>query len=147
MSTNINDTKVKQFREAVNAFREKIGKRPRISYTTNGILTLDGGKFNLNLLNSISACVDVTSQIISKNDTYVLACEVLGVPVKEAPLYSGYTIDDWIGDIKQRVELIQWDIEKSKLDAMDKKLSKLMSEEARTANELDLIAKELGLDD
>lgn len=140
-----NDDKIKQYRKTVEAFRKKIGDSPKLQYATNGVLILDGGKFNLNLLNSIDACIDVASQLINRDQSYLKACSALGLPEKNLML-GNYPVTDWIGDIRQRVDMITWRTEKTKLDTMDAKLKELMSEEAKTADVLSDIANELGID-
>jgi hypothetical protein len=64
----------------------------------------------------------------------------------EAPssLWSGHSLEDWAHDFLQQSKLIKWREQKAKLDKLNKKLGKLMSEDARTATELEDIEKMLG---
>ena len=59
--------------------------------------------------------------------------------------WDGYTFNEWITDFKTRVRIIEWNGRKRKFDATTKKLNALMSEDARTETELDLIRKSLNL--
>ena len=145
MSTN--DKQIKQYRMAVDKKREEMGPEPRPSWITNQLLQLDPhnqSKLNLNLLNDEAKCVDAVRLLMLQVQAHDAANEALGTNLKL--VISGYSSDDWIADIKQRLEVIRWKDEKVKLGNMDKKLQALLSEDAKTANAISDIADELGLD-
>lgn len=54
---------------------------------------------------------------------------------------SGYDLNDWITDVKARLEVIATKIEENNLKAMEAKLDKLLSEDKKTELELDSIAE------
>lgn len=138
-----NDQQIKQYREKVEAKRKELGEKPKIAYDTNGVLPLDGNKFNLNILRNLEACVDLASQLIARRDAQDTANEILGTDIQIK--LGGFTIDQWLGDIKLRVQTMKWDVENKKLQAMDAKLAELLSDDAKTADAIADIAGELGL--
>lgn len=142
MPTN-NDAQIKELRTKIDAKRAELGEKPRLSYETNGVLPLDGNKFNLNTLRDLAACVDLASQLIVRKEAQDKANEVLGTNVQID--FGSYTIDQWLRDIKLRVSQMNWEHENKKLQAMDAKLADLLSEDAKTAEALSNIAGELGL--
>ena len=54
---------------------------------------------------------------------------------------SGYDLNDWITDVKARLEVIATKREENNLKAMETKLDKLLSEDKKTELELDSIAE------
>jgi len=52
---------------------------------------------------------------------------------------SGYTVQDWITDIKSRIDVLAQKIEEDNLKALEKKLETLLSDDKRTSLELDSI--------
>lgn len=136
-----NDAKIKEFRTTVEAKREQLGSKPKLAYTTNASLDLDGERINLNTLGNEEACVKVTSQLLAVDHLATLANEMLGTKVKLK--FGDFTATQWIEDIKLRVKLIQWEVGYKKLIAMDKKLAALRSEDAKTTDAIADIAAEL----
>lgn len=132
---NQNDNKIKELLKSIEQKKEKMGAKPKPSWKTNGIVA----ERNINTINSVDVCVELASQLIGKKESYDKACDFLGVK-KE----SNTDIDDSLSDLKVRVQIIQWDIEKRKLNAMELQLKNLRSEDAKTEDELDDIVKALG---
>jgi hypothetical protein len=132
---NQNDNKIKELLKSIEQKKEKMGAKPKPSWKTNGIVA----ERNINTINSVDVCVELASQLIGKKESYDKACEFLGVK-KE----SNTDIDDSLSDLKVRVQIIQWDVEKRKLNAMEMQLKDLRSEDAKTEDELDDIVKALG---
>jgi len=95
---------------------------------------------NINTITSIEVCVDVVSQYIGKKDARDKACEYLGVEASDC----GSDIDDVLSDMKLRVQMLQWDMEKKKLGVMEQQLKDLRSEDLKTSDALDDIVKNLG---
>lgn len=143
-----NDQKIEQYRQAVEAKRSELGERPRPNYVTNQLLKLDptdSKKLNLNLISTPAHCVEVVRQLMIQSMAHDKANDALGTDIKFE--IDGYTIDDWISDIKSRLSVIQWNNKKVNLDAMDRKLAELLSEDAKKAKAIDDFAGELGLND
>ena len=70
-----------------------------------------------------------------------MAADDLGISDLEL---SGYSIDDWISDIKNKMEVLNVKNEIANLKRMEAKLDKLLSEDKKTELEIDDIAALLG---
>lgn len=138
-----NDKQIEDYRKKVEAKHKELGEKPNPRYITNQLLKLGDKAQNLNLLRSVKACVEVTRHLQVQVLAQDKANQLLGTDEKLE--LGGYSADDWVADLRARVDLLQWQEEKTKLDAMDKKLSNLLSEDAKTANAIADIANELGL--
>jgi len=139
-----NDEKIQKLLKAVEKQKQDMGKRPRVSFETNGLfVTAAGTKLNLNTVANTDILVGHLAFLLGKETFAAKAAEMLGV--EDQPLmWAGNSISDWAGDFRQQISLIKWRAKKKKLDALNQKLGKLMSEDARTANELSEIEKLLG---
>ena len=64
----------------------------------------------------------------------------------EAPPFewTGFPVKDWLEDIKTRIDKLQIQSKKAKLETLEKRLNKIVSPELRAQMELDAIAAELG---
>ena len=136
-----NDAAIKKFRATVESKRTALGTKPKAAYTTNALLDTGDGKVNLNTLTTVDQCVAIVGTILTAVDLAKRANEVLGTDVQ--PKFGDFTADQWVGDVKLRVSIIQWEAEKKKLNAMDKKLEALRSEDAKTADAIEDIAAQL----
>lgn len=136
-----NDATIKQFRAKVEAKRTALGDKPKVAYTTNALLNMDGAKINLNTL-TLDQCVDMTSRLLAMTHFNSEANERLGTDIKIK--LGDFTADQWISDIKQRVTLLMWEAEKKRLGTLEGQLKSLMSEDAKTADALAAIAEQLG---
>jgi hypothetical protein len=61
--------------------------------------------------------------------------------------WNGYTVKEWIGDLKMRVAQIQIKKKEDKLEQLEKRLNKIVSPEMRADMELEAIQSELEGDD
>jgi len=136
-----NDAQIKKFRKAVETKRAALGNKPKVAYTTNALLEINGDRVNLNTLSTEARCVEVARDLLMVESFTVEANEALDTNVSAT--IGGFTITQWVEDIKLRVRLIAWERDKKKLNAMDKQLQELMSEGARTADAIANIAAQL----
>lgn len=136
-----NDARINQYRDAVDAKRQELGEKPKLAYVTNALLDLDGARINLNTLGSEEDCVKIVSQLLLTEQLTTRANELLGTKIDVK--FGDYTIAQWIGDIKLRVDLLAWERKKKKLTAMDAQLKSLMSDDAKTADAIASIAAQL----
>ena len=113
--------------------KELASKKTRFVPITNCILEMDGMTLNLNVL-SESALILLWIRL----NTYRMSAADLGLHKFEI---SGYDLEDWITDVKARLEVIATKREENNLKAMETKLDKLLSEDKKTELELDSIAE------
>ena len=133
MANEKNDLKILELKKQIETKKIDLESRKiRFIPKTNCVLDFDGGKFNLNVLNS-----DNLTFLALKLNLYVMSANVLKM---QLPTLSGYSIDLWIEDIKNKLEVIGTKKEESELKIMESKLDKLLSEDKKTELEIDEIA-------
>ena len=129
-----NDKKVKDLLNQIDKKRQELGTKPhQRSWKTNGVLR---GK-NINTITELSACVAETAQLLSERDNTKRACDFLGVP--EQGTESSW-LNDALDDLKLRSQIIIWEVEKKKLQALEARLKDLRSNDAKTEDALGDIA-------
>ncbi len=144
-----NDQKVQALLDKVNEQKqevERLSKRP--SWRTNCAFTFDDRNIsskmlNLNTANDERTIVLALAYLIEKERAWNDARKELGLDKQEFE-WNGFKISDWREDFKARLDRVTIEDKKKALKTMEAKLSKLMSEEARTSKELEEIEKLLG---
>jgi len=130
---------------AVDKQKKEMGKKPRVSFNTNALFKFDddGNKrINLNTVSEAAPLAAALSFLLQLKEYCNQATSLLGLEFKFQ--WHGHSYEDWLGDFQQQIELIKWRKQKKKLDELNKKLGKLISEDARTSMELEEIEKLLG---
>lgn len=129
-----NDDRILELKKQVEDKKKELAsKKTRFVPITNCILEMDGITLNLNVL-SESALILLWIRL----NTYRMSAADLGLRKFEI---SGYNLEDWITDVKARLEVIATKREENNLKAMETKLDKLLSEDKKTELELDSIAE------
>ena len=135
-----NDSKIKALLETISTKKDALGPKPRISYKTNGVFKYDNNDFfNINTIAEPQKLVEALSYLLSKQSFNDTAANMLSVPTKTLQ-WNGYTMDEWCEDFKTRLSVVSWEIKKKELEVFELKLKKLVSEDTRTAMEIDEIA-------
>ncbi len=134
------DTKVRDLMAKVEEKRKLLGKKKRFIPVTNAkFVYVDGTFMNLNVESNISNYIKALSFLLVQQSYYSDACSRLGVE-PDTFKWEGYTLEEWETDFKARVDIILWNKRKRELDATEKKLNELLSQEGKTAAALDDIA-------
>lgn len=140
MKMSNNDTKIKALLETIASKKEALGQKPRISYKTNGVFKYENNDFfNINTIVDPQKFVDALSYLLNKQSFNDVAADLLSIPHK-ALQWNGYTLDEWCEDFKTRLSVVSWETKKKELESFELKLKKLVSEDTRTAMEIDEIA-------
>jgi len=135
-----NDAKIKELLEIVSKKKNELGQKPRISYKTNGVFKYENNDFfNINTIVDQQKLVEALSHLLIKQHFNDSAANMLSVPYKVLT-WNGYTLDEWVEDFKTRLSVVAWESKKKELEAAELKLKKLVSEDTRTAMEIDEIA-------
>lgn len=135
-----NDAKIKALLDTISVKKQNLGVKPRISYKTNGVFKYENNDFfNLNTVTDPQKLVEALSYLLIKQNFNDVAANFLSVPTKVLQ-WNGYTLDEWQDDFKTRLSLVSWEAKKRELEAAEAKLKKLVSEDTRTAMEIDEIA-------
>lgn len=137
-----NDKKIKSLLTAVEKKRKELGTKPKPAQKTNGILKFGSESVNVNTITSTDKCVQTAARLLQEKGLAEEACEFLGLPKSEIKHISG--INDALIDLKSRTEIIVWESEKKKLQAMEARLKDLRSSDAKTEDALADISALLG---
>lgn len=132
-----NDERILELKKQIEIKKKELAdKKVRFSPETNCVLELDGVKYNLNVCTE-----DMLIILMIKLNTYVMSAKDLGVT---APNISGYSVDLWITDIRNKLESSKIKEEEKKLKDNEKLLEQLLSEDKKKELILDEIAALLG---
>lgn len=132
MSNNTNDQRILKLKEQIAEKKKTLNRASRFSPITNCSIEVDGVRYNIQVLNRedlISLMVKLNSYILSAKDLNIL----------DEYLISGYKVEDWITDIKSRIEILSSKDEERKLKIMEDKLLKLLSDGKKVELEIDEI--------
>lgn len=145
---NAEDALVMKLMAEVKTRKAEIAKVERPDYQTNMSFSFTetgnrNGDINLNVESDLKRLISIVAFLVNAKQEYDSAVQLLGIEDATKFTWNGYTPDQWIGDVKQRINKIQINAKRAKLDNLEKKLDVLVSPEQRRKLELELIAKEL----
>ena len=132
-----NDEKILILRKQIEEKKEQLKKLAKFNPVTNCSIELDSVRYNLNTLTNeqlILLLVKLNMYKLSVNDLKINDFNI-----------SGYKVDDWIEDIKSKLEILNQRNEQNKLKQLESKLTKMLSEEKKTELEIEEIANILNL--
>lgn len=133
MATENNDLRILELKKQIETKKKDLLLRNvRFSPETNCVLELDGLKFNLNVLDDVALML-----LMLKINMYIVSARNLNIPL---PVLSGYSVDLWISDIKNKLAVSGMKREEADLKKMEAKLDMLLSEDKKTELEIDDIA-------
>lgn len=121
-----------QLKKIIEEKKENLKSCKKVfSPTTNCILDLDGQKYNINVLQ-----FDELQLLLVKLNMYLMSASCLNIFL----MISGYSINDWIEDINNKLDVLEFRKKETELKALENKLNKMLSDEKKTELELDEIA-------
>lgn len=138
------DQVVQELFEVVRTRKAEIEKTERAKWLTNCSIDHDGRRMNLQTVNDVDILINIAGTIIQNDKVYQSGSEFLLGEVKERKL-NGFTSEEWLTDIKTRLEKVQLSKKKQELDALERRLDSLVSKEMREQLELEAIKKELNV--
>ncbi|MGV4321182.1 hypothetical protein [Bacillus mojavensis] len=130
--TNTNDQRILKLKKQIEVKKEKLGKTSRFTPVTNCSLEVDGVRFNINVLDK-----EKLIMLAVKLNSYLLSAKDLGY--EDQFIISGYKVEDWLTDIKSRLDILSKKDEERSLKVMEDKLAKLLSEDKKVELEIDEI--------
>lgn len=74
---------------------------------------------------------------------YIDVAKMLGVEKPPEFTWDGYSVENWMSDLRLRITKIQIVAEKKKLESLEDRLNKIISPKKRAELELEAIANEL----
>lgn len=126
-----NDEKILELKQLIEQEKKKYGKQKRFNPETCCVFELNGEKVNLNTVND----VDKLNELLIYFNTFRLSAVNLGL---NPNMYknNGFGIDQWMNDIRNKIEYIDYKNHLKQLEEKEKLLDKLLSEDKKTELEL-----------
>ena len=134
-----NDERILELKEQIDEKKKELGKQPRFSPVTTCILNHQGNRINIHALTSIK---DINAMLVYFN-MYVMSAEDMEINCEDI-VFDGFSITDWIEDLKAKKTVIEYTVKKEQLTALEKKLDKLLSDDKKTELEIESIANLIG---
>jgi len=121
-----NDDKIMLLKSQIADKKKGLKTKKKFSPLTNCSIELDGVRLNLQVLNR-----EGLTHLLVKLNSYLLSAVDLGLD--EEYVISGYIIDQWITDIKLKLEILKYEEEDRKLKLLESKLHVLLSNERQVS--------------
>ena len=103
-----NDDKIMLLKSQIAEKKKGLKTKKKFSPLTNCSIELDGVRLNLQVLNR-----EGLTHLLVKLNSYLLSAVDLGLD--EEYVISGYVIDQWITDIKLKLEILRYEEEDKKM--------------------------------
>ena len=127
--SNINDIKIMELKEQIIEKRNKLNGIKKFSPITNCSIELDKERYNIQVLSREQLIL-----LLVKLNAYIMSAKRL--ELIDDYVISGYNAEEWIVDMKARLEIISRKEEEKKLKEMEEKLDRLLSNEKKTELEI-----------
>lgn len=139
------DAKTLELIRQVQQQKTEIASAERADWRTNCSFsyTEDQSKaINLHVESDVRRLVMIAAFLNQREAAYSEMATGLEI---DAPVFawSGYSVDDWLSDIKTRINRIQIASKRKRLEALETRLNLIISPELRAEMELEAIASEL----
>ena len=126
-----NDDRIMQLKQRIEEKKKNLAdKSDRFTPKTNCLLVIDRVTYNLH--------IDSSDLLLIKVNMMAMSAKNLGIDPSEF-IISGYSLTDWIEDIKSYLKVQQYKEEKKNLEKLEKQLNSLLSEDKKTEMEIDSI--------
>lgn len=138
-----NDSMIQELLAKVEIQKKALGTKPRGTWITNGVFKFSSSDFiNINIVTDFSRLGAALGFLLVQEEAFDKGCKSLGIDGTFK--WDGYTRKEWEEDFRMRVSIIRYDANKKKLEAAQAKLNSLISEDARTAMELEDLKNLIG---
>lgn len=134
-----NDEKIIALKKTIEKRKEELGKKETFAPITSCSLDVEGTRYNLHAINDMNTL----SFIMCKLHALEMAAADLEIDASALAL-SGFSVSDWMHDLKAKAALVNRQAKESELKAFEKKLDALLSTDKKTELEIDSIAALLG---
>ena len=126
---NKNDDRIMGLKQRIAAKTAELDDKPnKFVPITNCSLTLNRDTYNIRAESSVLLLVQLNAWRLSAID--------LGI-APETIVISGFSLTDWITDVKSCLDVMMTKAEKRRLDAMTKQLNALLSDDKQTELKID----------
>ena len=128
--------------------RAEIAKLDRPVYKTNCSFRFDEGTagtaINLHVETDLRRLTSIAAFLIHRESGFAQAAQKIGADPVPSFSWNGYSLDEWLDDLRTRVSKIQIAARRAKLEALEERLRKIISPEMQAQLELASIQSELG---
>lgn len=125
--------------DKVDAKRAQVQLAEKPSYVTGGQFRYSqdspGGMIDISTVREERKLVEIGAFLIERAKAYAAAAEKLGCNVEFS--WFRFSVDEWMKDLKTRVDSLQVNKLRIELDVMEAKLNAIMPEDMRKAKELE----------
>lgn len=125
-----NDDIILELRDKIDKKRNNLKNLRRFSPITNCIIELDKKNHNIRVMNENDLMI-----LLIKLNSYKIS--YIDLSLAESCLFSGFSLDDWISDIRQKLDYINKKNEQEKLKKMENKLKALLTNEKKVQLEVE----------
>jgi len=136
---------IQEVRKRKGEIAKAMGKpqwKTNCSFTFVSIRGVD--PINLHVETDIRVLITIASFLQQKEIGYEVAAAELEIETPPVFEWHGFSVADWIDDVKTRIAKVQVTAKKAKLQDLESRLDKIVSPELRAQLELEAIEKELG---
>ena len=127
--TNLNDSKILQLKKQIEEKKQKLKTITKFTPVTNCSLSHNNKIHNINVCNKeeiVDLLIDLNSKLLSAKE----------LKLDEDYKINGYSLIDWITDLKTKLNILSQKDEEKKLKMMEDKLTQMLSNEKKTELEL-----------
>ena len=134
-----NDERILTLKKQIEEKKKELGKQPRFTPITTCLFDYNGSKINIHTL------IDVKNinQFLVYFNMWAMSADDLEIDAEEVT-WCGFSVLDWIEDLKSKKAVVEYAAKKEQLTALEKKLDKLLSDDKKTELEIDAIADLIG---
>ena len=142
------DQKTLDLIKQVKDRKAEISRIMKPNWKTNCSFSFADGNLNnstnLHVETNVKKLIDIAGFIIQKKEAYKLGCDAISL-VGEFPAFkwNDFTAEEWIEDVRTRVNQVQIQSKKKSLEALEARLNAVISPELRAEMELEAISAEL----
>jgi len=124
-----NDDKIMELKSQIKEKKEKLKGKKRFTPITNCSIEIDGVRCNLQVLGK-----EQLITLLIKLNTYRLS--VIDLGLQDEYIISGYKLEEWINDIKSKLDVVSHREEENKLQLLESKLEYMLSNEKKIELEI-----------
>jgi len=115
-----NDDKIMLLKSQIIDKKKNLKGKKKFSPLTNCSIELDGIRYNLHVSQK-----ELLTNLLVKLNMYRLSA--VDLEFEDEYIMSGYSVDEWIKDIRLKLEILKYEEEDRKLKVLESKLHNLLS--------------------
>lgn len=139
------DERTLQLIQEVAKQKKEISKAENPKWITNcSFKAFEGAQsVNLHVVSDLATLISIGARLREKERLYAETAAHLGLTEFPPFTWDGYKVEEWISDIKSRINKVQISLKKKKLEELESRLNAIVSPDLRAQLELEAISAEL----